>query len=376
MKTSNSPKRHRTLFILYAAFLIFWIGVAIYLRISGNLHQPKIRDTQLESISAWEDKETINVGVFCENFYGFEPASETFKADGWIWLAWSPRLQGVITEQGISPDQIIHFTNLVDDWDSRLESGIEKAVRLPDGRHYQKFRFSGYFNANGVDYHKYPFQRVSLPISIELSDIVSLVDKNRVFLAPDRDNSGVGDYIGISGYIFEGFDIISGLHLYQNSFGITQNIDLSKKSQVRFSASYRKSPTTAFLKLLLPLITVMALTLFSPSLSVTGWDVRVSIPPTALLSLIFLQQGHQDQLPELSYLTYLDTIYNLCYLVNLILFGLFLWGSNEYHSATEAEREHITANIEVIDRRFQICLTVFVVFALLINWFSISRNFS
>lgn len=376
MHTPDNRRKHRVLFIMYAIFIAFWAGVALSLRIYGNLHQPRIADTKLESINSDEKRETITVGIFAENFYGFEPSQETFKADGWIWLVWSPRLQSVFTEQGINTDQIIHFTNLVDDWDSKLEPSHEKVLRLQDGSYYQKFKFSGCFNVNGVDYHKFPFQTVTLPISLELSDIVSLVDKNRVVLEPDQRSSAVGDYISVSGYVFKEFQIASGFHLYESTLGIERDVDLHKKPQVRFNALYSKSPTTSFLKLLLPLITVMALTLFAPSLSSTGWDVRVSIPPTALLSLIFLQQGYHDQLPELSYLTYLDTIYNLCYLVNLILFGLFLWGSNEYHSATESNRNQVIDRIESVDRRFQIGLTFFVVIALSANWFSIVRNYS
>lgn len=376
MQFQTIGRKHRMIFIMYAAFILLWVVVALSFRIYGNRHLSNLQDVPLVEEAVTADRDPLEIGIFAENFYGFEPAHETFKADGWIWLIWSPRLQTVLAKHGLTPEQIIHFTNLVEDWDSRVEPGIEKIMRLPDGRHYQKFRFSGYFNVNGIDYRKYPFQSLSLPISIELSDIVTSIDQNRVLLVPDRAHSGVGDYIGVSGYLYDGFEVMSGLHVYPSSLGLDHSPDVLKRSQVRFKANYQKSPSTTFIKLLLPVLMVMALTLFSPSISVTGWDVRVGIPPTALLSLIFLQEGYRGNLPELAYLTYLDMIYNLCYLMNLILFGLFLWGSNVYDSAKEEERPAVIAFIEKIDHRFQVGLICFVLFSLVANWLSITRPFT
>ena len=368
-------QKHRLLFVTYAAFILFWVIVAAALRITSTFHQPSVRDAVLIDVPDADPQESIEVGLFAENFYGFEPAHETFKADGWIWLKWPARFQKILEQRSIEGARLIHLTNLVEDWDSRLEPGLDEPIPLPDGRFYQKYRFSGYFNATGVDYHKYPFQTLSLPISVELSEAVSVINQQAMPLRPDRLQSGIGDYIGVSGYVFEGLEILSGLHTYPSLLGLESLSGSPQKSQVRFKVAYRKSPNTTFLKLLMPLVTVMTLTLFAPSLSATGWDVRVGIPPTALLSLIFLQQGYHDQIPELSYLTYLDTIYNVCYLVNLVLFGLFLWGSNEYHSAPESERARVTEHIADVDRRFQLGLAIFVLVLLLVNWFSISIRF-
>lgn len=363
------------LFLSYAAFITFWIIVAATIRISGFSHPPPVGEVALLEYPADGSVNEMEIGLFAENFYGFEPSRESFKADGWIWVKWSERFQQLLESQEEPPGQLIHLTNLVEDWDSTLVPWLPKPVKLKDGRFYQKYRFSGYFDAAGVDYHKYPFQTLSLPISIELADGVALTQKGPVQLVADRTHSGVGDHIGVSGYLFRDFVIETGHHGYPSTLGLELPGLSAYKSQVRFKVLFKKSPSTTFLKLLMPLVTVMTLTLFAPSLSATGWDVRVGIPPTALLSLIFLQQGYHDQLPDLSYLTYLDMIYNVCFLVNLVLFGLFLWGSNEYHSATPDEQEAVTASIAKIDRRFQIGLSLLVIFLLAANWFSISAKF-
>jgi len=158
-------------------------------------------------------------------------------------------------------------------------------------------------------------------------------------------------------------------HVYESSLG---DPDFGKEprqvSQARLEISYKKTPVATVLKIFLPLMAVMALSLLSPSISATGWDVRVGIPPTALLSLIFLQQTYQTWIPELPYITFLDTVYNVCYMTNLILFGLFLWGTNTYSQCSDEERPAVVARIDKLDSYFQKGLLVIIIVAVSINW--------
>jgi len=132
--------------------------------------------------------------------------------------------------------------------------------------------------------------------------------------------------------------------------------------------AYKKAPVATFVKIFLPLVSVMVLSLLSPSIFATGWDVRVGIPPTALLSLIFLQQTYENWIPELPYITFLDTIYNACYVTNMILFGLFLWGSNAYNLAPEEDKASVVARIDKLDSYFQKGLVVFIILSITTNW--------
>jgi hypothetical protein len=138
--------------------------------------------------------------------------------------------------------------------------------------------------------------------------------------------------------------------------------------------AYQKAPTAMWLKVLLPLITVMVLALFAPDISASGWDVRLGIPPMAILTLMFLQQTYQTWMPELPYITFLDTVYNLCYLANLVLFRLFLWGTNEYCAASEEDKPAVVARINRVDLYFQVGITAVIAFTIAANWFTLSRQ--
>ena len=59
-------------------------------------------------------------------------------------------------------------------------------------------------------------------------------------------------------------------------------------------------------------------------------DARASIPVTVLLTLVFLQQTYRDNLPDLPFLTYLDQVYVVAYVVTLVAFILVIWIGRRY----------------------------------------------
>jgi hypothetical protein len=54
-------------------------------------------------------------------------------------------------------------------------------------------------------------------------------------------------------------------------------------------------------------------------------EFRLEIPIAVLLTLIFLQDGYRSELPNLPYLTFLDSIYVIAYLTSIVSFGLVLY---------------------------------------------------
>ena len=54
-------------------------------------------------------------------------------------------------------------------------------------------------------------------------------------------------------------------------------------------------------------------------------EFRVEIPIAVLLTLIFLQDGYRSELPNLPYLSFLDSIYAIAYLLSIVSFALVLY---------------------------------------------------
>jgi len=241
------------------------------------------------------------------------------------------------------PASLIHFVNQVDDYDFALDPSSEQPILMPDGRYYQRFRFSGHFYVDELDFRKFPFQTISLPVIVEIRAQRLHRDAAPVQLAIDQESSGIGAYIDVSGYETIGFTVEGATELFMSRMGNPLADEKGSISELRLTIKYQKSLNSTFLKLILPLITVMLLTLFSPSIAPLGWEVRVGIPSTSLLTLIFLQQTYQANIPDFHYLTFLDSIYNLCYMIDLILFALFLWGAKIYHLTDEKNLKAVTA---------------------------------
>jgi hypothetical protein len=325
---------------------------------------------------------SIQIGTYVDNIYNLSATAKEFDVDGWVWVKWSQKAQEYFENRELTPDKWLNFVNQVNDWDFKLDQLYQKPMKLKDGRYYQAYKFSGHFYVNEINFRKFPFQTIKLPVIFELADFAGIDTKidthkldniNELELLPDEASSNVGSFISIAGYKTIGFKIISEIHKYGSDFGLNKssgfkNIDTN---QIIFETSYKPSVNAALLTLFLPLLIVMTLVLFSPMLSASLWEVRLGIPPMAFLTLIFLQQIHKDKLPNLPYITYMDIIYNICYFIILILFVLFLWGSNRLEHSNNQDKATVIRHINEIDDKVQICLVVLLFISSYAAWLSI-----
>lgn len=358
--------------LFYGIFILLVTVLTVSWRIYNATHPIKTYQEQLIRQSegqGLQPRVSIEVGMLINNVYNFEPNQKTFDAEGWVWLKWPPEVEQAMKKNAVHPQDLFYFFNQVNGYDAILIPADLAPKHTPDGDYYAKFQFSGHFFANALDFRKFPFQTLKFPMALEFRTGKHLGLDYPVGMRIDYQNSGIGAYIDLGGYKTEGFTLAPYTHVYESSLG---DPDFGKQprqvSQARLEISYKKTPVATVLKILLPLMAVMALSLLSPSISASGWDVRVGIPPTALLGLIFLQQTYQTWIPELPYITFLDTVYNVCYMTNLILFGLFLWGTNTYSQCSEEERPSVVARIDKLDSYFQKGLLVIIIVAVSINW--------
>jgi len=341
--------------------LILLLGLIVHFDLLEPQEMPS--KDHLLSISKPELSDTsIQIGAYIENIYLFSANTKTFDADGWFWVNWSQKAQEYFKARKLTPDEWLHIVNQVNEWDFKLEQFYDEPIKLKDGHYYQGFKFSGHFYVNDLQFRKFPFHTLRLPLIFELTDFSRIgltTSIHNLHLAPDEASSGLGTYIDIRGYKTIAFNIFTNTHEYGSNFGLDK-LDTKpvRTNQVVFETSYKQSVNGALLMLFLPLVIVMTLVLFSLMLSASLWDIRLGVPPTALLTLIFLQQIHMDKLPELPYITFLDMIYNICYGIILILFVLFLWGSNRLDRASEADKPFVIEHIDAIDSRFQIILPI------------------
>ncbi len=366
-------RRHSKLLLLCCAVVVaasvywLWAGSARTDVAEGyfEAHEERESSTALAPLDELPPHiPLVYAGIFVEKVYELSLVSRTFSADGYIWLEWPAEVDELMQEEGISPGELIRLPNRIEIWDSLFEVVTEEPIELSAGRFYQRYRFSSRFYDDDIMLNKDPFDSLSLPIVIEVGPSSMSQKYAGVTLIPHHQANGfIGRSGSLSGYRLESADLTPLLHQYPSRFGSWYRPTLS---QVRLEMEYRSDYWSAFLNWIFPLLIILAVVLLAPSVAGSLGDIRIAIPSTALLSLIFLHQSYHDELPALPYLTFLDKLFSISFAVCLGLFGLFTWGTTIYDRAEEPDRPRVARRINRIDTIFQVsCVVIFVVVAAL-----------
>jgi len=307
---------------------------------------------QLQPNSVNEMQATlIHGGIHLENIYVLSLKNKTFSADGRFWLEWPEAVQKELEKQSLQPIQLIDFVNQVTEWEGRLEADNAQATQRGD-KWFQSFNFSMQFNMHQLNLSRYPFNNLNLPITLAINPIHAGLMQRQILLLPARTQQGIiGEYANLDGYQLQSAQINPELRTYRTDYGLKQTI---KASQLNINLKYSSSFWPAFIALLLPLIIILLIVLISPYLESSLGDIRIAVPSTALLTLVFLQQGYVANLPPSPYLTYLDRLYAVSYLICVSLFTLFAWSSNVFERTPAEQREKIVKRLDTFDRYFQL----------------------
>lgn len=314
---------------------------------------------------------TIEVGLHVENMHQLSLKDKIYWVEGWYWLKWTPQIQQIMEAKKIPLTEVVEFTNEVEGVGSSVSLDSAEPVSLPDGRSYQLFRFSNKFYVNDLNLKKYPFVEINLPVTLETrQDALSCYEGGPkcVDLKPFPDNAKtvIGQFAEINGFDLIGASVKPYLHQYNTTFGVGKN---SAFGAVDFDLIYKTNYLAVFGQYILPLLVVIGIVLVSPSLPGSIGDVRLAIPTTALLTMIFLQQGYRADIPSLSYFSFLDWLYMYAYVVSICFFILFAWGTYRYNTAIEDQKPQTERSIDRIDTIVQTIALLALVTIIPMAWF-------
>lgn len=82
---------------------------------------------------------------------------------------------------------------------------------------------------------------------------------------------------------------------------------------------FRRVTTLFMFRTLLPIDLVLLGGVINTFVPRKMSDVRLAVPPTLLLSLVFMQQSNSADLPMVTYITYIDVVYYLAYISTVLL---------------------------------------------------------
>ena len=80
----------------------------------------------------------------------------------------------------------------------------------------------------------------------------------------------------------------------------------------------KRSVSSSFFRYILPLLTGVSVLILTENLTNKYQEIKVATPPTVLLTFIFMQNGYQNEIPQLSYVTYMDKLYFLSYFLAVL----------------------------------------------------------
>jgi hypothetical protein len=305
--------------------------------------------------------------IYVDKFYDLDTSQRTFTADGSFWLEWPASVQEIINQNNISVASMVRLKNRIESWGSTLTPDTAKPIELSAGRFQQRFTFSSRFYDDAINFRRDPFNALTLPIIVELMPEIMTSKYNDVLLLAEKNQGALlGESGSISGYELSSINLQSYQQSYRNKFG---SWHAPKRSQLRLEVVYHSNIWSAFINWVLPLLIINCIVLIAPCVEGSLRDVRLAVPPTALLTLIFLQESYHGQLPRLPYTTLLDDLFSCSYVIAMALFVLFTWSANAYAKTPESLKEKVMEKIDRVDLVFQKVAAAALISTATIGWF-------
>ena len=332
------------------------------------------RETNTDQKALEEAPFHIQAGVYATSTYDLDLSIPSYSANGYVWLRWDEAVQDYLEEQGQSISERITLVNaLLSDADPVLTPLAKQPVRQPDGSYYQLFTYIGRFYIDKASFRHFPFVTVSLPLVMEMEDVEGGFDYANLRFEADVQNSGMGLFAGIIGWLNRGWSIAEYRHNYATNFGMGGNSD--DYSLIIYDISFGTSAWSAFWRLMLPLLVVMAMVLLVFKVRADEQDARAGIPVTVLLTLVFLQQTYRDELPDLPFLTFLDQVYVVAYVVTLLAFVLVIYIGRRYGEMEEMpegpKREQMEQRLHRLDEVWPLTVVIFSSVSIVLCWFTL-----
>ena len=264
----------------------------------------------------------VDLGLYLDSVYDLDMSKLTFKARGWLWYNWT---KTPLVEGKFDPGQMGFFNfNYLDQKDTvqQISSKVNviNADKTGKAGYWNETAFDVKLSAPSINLRKYPFDRQRLSILVtdpvhETGDLIYRVQQFR--LPPNLFN--------ITCYRLNGISYADQVRIYASNFYDSSKASLEdgsadSQSQAEFNIYISRNALTSLLEYILPIAVVCFLAVSVVGLGLNYWEVKITSPPAAILSLIFLQNTFGQNLPRVSYVTCMDLLFLIAYLVCMLSF--------------------------------------------------------
>ena len=243
----------------------------------------------------------IEIGMYILDIAHLDVKESEFYADFYIWYK-SPATSDWKPEN-------IEFMN----------GNIENATPLvhtsvATGQNHWSQRIKGRFRGHFM-LHAYPFDRQTLPITIEDSES----QNDKIQFIPDPVSSGdfslwLDPGMTVPDWQHNGASCEIDVHNYKTDFGQGEQ-KMSSYSRFTFRTYLKRLFLPHLIKFIMPLIIVAGMAYMVFYINASEFETQCAICVTALLSAVALHISQADALPSVGYLVMSDKIFILFYVV-------------------------------------------------------------
>jgi hypothetical protein len=262
----------------------------------------------------------VTVGLYLVEVHGLSQEESTYHADFYLWMRWHGEPD---------PTPTIELFNNVGRWSLTMRQIFPEPITLPSGQQLQQFHVEGEF-FEPLELTDYPLDKHALTVKIE----DSTWSRDQLVYVPDTEQSNISPEVRLPGWSITGWDLAEHGFQYETDYG-DNSAAAPEFSRFEFALHIERPESFFLWKLLLPLLIVLLLGCSVLVVHPTYAEVRLAGPATALLTLVFLQQGYSETLPETGGLVLLDKIYVLAYAVVLGLIGVTILTSHWMREGAE-----------------------------------------
>lgn len=183
-----------------------------------------------------------------------------------------------------------------------------------------------------ADYENYPFDKQKLMIqfehpTFEVGDIVLVPDKaSYLKCKANPDMWGLSKNLKADGLFIRKSEFVVGERVYETDFG-DPNIEEpnSTYGNLTFFIYVSRDFLPYVLKFMLPLIIIVSLAYLVFYIPAESLDLAAGLTVTSLLAGIAFQWTVSDDLPEVGYLTCVDKIFYLSYVLIMLAMAQTVW---------------------------------------------------
>lgn len=327
---------------------------------------------------------SAELGIALSTLYDIDLAAGSFYAEGCAWLKyrevplwmrdqWDPEIYAC-------PVKSISFVNVVNRHDFQQAPEPSMPDTDEDGRMIHWLEFTGRFVASEIDLdlRMFPFETIILPVDIELGDFyvgeasISHLQSGPVLVAPPK----------INGYSCIGSNVHPCMHVYPTNWGheYARNY-FGKDNHTEYIAFkvetvFRRNTWNSLFNIFLPLIIIMVVVHATPLVAIQDYQTKLAIPASALLVLVFLQDGYKKILPPgLNYPTLADLVYIYNMVITIIVFLWSLVQTKFYFiPRVVAAQENYVRVAEFQDTQFFFITIAFAILAPYLFYLSCKRT--